>query len=187
MTPPSTAKATTTTCGRPWPSAVPSRATGTVPNRARASPSGSLTLRILLPYPEPKSIVAGNPPTAFIRRFVPGGVYGHAGFLPVSPVTDSNRAPFPYEGNALPNELTGRGTCRHTATTLPGRLVECTGTARRASAASGAPQQEQGQDGLPVDRHHIAYRPPARLGQRSQLSPRSAPGPAAKPGHRRQP
>jgi hypothetical protein len=34
-------------------------------------------------------------------------------FLPVSPVTDSNRAPFPYEGNALPNELTGRGACRH--------------------------------------------------------------------------
>jgi hypothetical protein len=33
---------------------------------------------------------------------------GAPDFLTESPVTDSNRAPFPYEGNALPNELTGR-------------------------------------------------------------------------------
>ena len=56
-------------------------------------------------------------------------------FLPVSPVTDSNRAPFPYEGNALPNELTGRGACRHTKGDKPparGRPNECTGTPARA-------------------------------------------------------
>src|SRR5260370_22710100 len=44
---------------------------------------------------------------------VPEAVMGTPKFLPASPVTDSNRAPFPYEGNALPNELTGRGACRH--------------------------------------------------------------------------
>lgn len=39
---------------------------------------------------------------------LPAPVMGAPDFLPESPVTDSNRAPFPYEGNALPNELTGR-------------------------------------------------------------------------------
>jgi PPOX class probable F420-dependent enzyme len=46
---------------------------------------------------------------------------------PLSPVTDSNRAPFPYEGNALPNELTGHGA----SPVLAGRPVESTGSRGR--------------------------------------------------------
>jgi hypothetical protein len=44
---PSTANVTTTTCGRPSASAVPSRTTGTLANRARAWSSESRTLKTI--------------------------------------------------------------------------------------------------------------------------------------------
>ena len=57
-------------------------------------------------YRVPHDSIIGKNGRAY--QHMSGGISGRASVLPVSPVTDSNRAPFPYEGNALPNELTGR-------------------------------------------------------------------------------